>query len=66
MQGQALLPGSRERRRGNGLRLGQEKLRVDFGKIPSPKGLSSPGTAIQGRTGLPFLKELKNCVAVWS
>ena len=36
--GRALLPGNRDRRRGNGLRLGQGRLRVDFEKIPSWKG----------------------------
>ncbi|NXO94902.1 KSR2 Kinase, partial [Certhia brachydactyla] len=62
--GQALLPGNRDRRRGNGLRLGQGRIRVDFGKISSWKGWSGTGTAAQGRAGSSFLGRFKNCVDV--
>lgn len=62
MQGHALLPGSRERRRGNGLRLGQEKLRVDFS---FPKGVVQPWYSYPGQDWTPLperVKKLCGCV----
>ena len=50
--GRALLAGNRDRRRGNGLRLGQGRLRVDIGEIPSWEGWSGTGTAAQGSAGV--------------
>ena len=56
-EGRALLPGNRNRRRGNGLRLGQglDCVKLDIGKISPLKVWSGTGTAAQGSGGVPIL-----------
>ncbi|NWT17909.1 KCNH7 protein, partial [Vireo altiloquus] len=58
--GQAVLPGNRDRRRGNSLRLGQGRLRVDIGKIPPRKDCPALAQLPRAVVESPLLEGFKS------
>lgn len=62
---QSLLPGNKDRTRGNGLKLQQERLRLDFRDYFNGKVCKSLEQATQGRGGITWNLELFKNLWTW-